>query len=99
MIRNEVVSKISQQTGVSKTDCDKVLDGLADVVTNALVDGEEVIIRRFMTFEVNQRPERSGRNPRTGEIITFPSMKSVKCRISKVIKDAVNGISGLASSC
>lgn len=91
MIRNEIVSDISQRTGLPKGDCDKVIDALADVVTDALVDGDKVIIRKFMSFEVCERAERSGRNPKTGEVTTFPAMKSVKCKISQAIKDAVNG--------
>ena len=87
MIRNEIVSDISQRTGLPKGDCDKV----TDVVTDALVDGDKVIIRKFMSFEVCERAERSGRNPKTGEVTTFPAMKSVKCKISQAIKDAVNG--------
>ena len=48
-------------------------------------------IKGFATFETKERDERQGRNPKTGKVDTYPAFKSVKCRISKNLKDAVNG--------
>lgn len=91
MTKSDIINKIADRTGLSKTTCESVIDIFADEVKNCLVDGDKLIIKGFIGFEVSERPEREGRNPKTGEISTFPSVKSVKCKISKAIKDAVNG--------
>lgn len=90
MGRNEIVTNISQKTGISKVDCEKVIDAFSESVTECLVSGDKVILKGFMSMEVTERPERSGRNPKTGQVTTFPAVKSVKCKVAKAIKDAVN---------
>lgn len=91
MTKSDIINKIVEKTGLSKTDCESVIDIFADEVKNCLVKGDKLIIKGFIGFEVNERPEREGRNPKTGEVDTFPAVKSIKCKISKAIKDAVNG--------
>lgn len=91
MTKSDIINKIADRTSLSKTVCESVIDIFADEVKNCLVDGDKLIIKGFIGFEVSERPEREGRNPKTGEVGTFPAVKSIKCKISKAIKDAVNG--------
>lgn len=90
MGRNELITNISQKTGITKVDCEKMLEAFADSVKEALIDGDKIIIKGFMSMEVAERAERSGRNPKTGKVDIFPAVKTVKCKIAKAIKDAVN---------
>jgi Bacterial DNA-binding protein. len=41
--------------------------------------------------KVIERAERQGRHPQTNEVVTFPPVKSINCRLSESIKDAING--------
>lgn len=91
MTKSDVINNISDRSGLSKTACESVIDIFSDEVKNCLIKGDKLIIKGFIGFEVSERPERDGRNPKTGEVSTFPAVKSVKCKISKAIKDAVNG--------
>jgi DNA-binding protein HU-beta len=43
----------------------------------------------FGTFQVEDRKERKGRNPQTGDEITIPAAKVVKFRPGKLLKDAI----------
>lgn len=90
MGRNELITNISQKTGITKVDCEKMLDAFTDTVKDSLVNGDKIIIKGFMSMEVTERTERSGRNPKTGKVDIFPAVKTVKCKIAKAIKDAVN---------
>ena len=47
-----------------------------------------------MNFELGERAERNARNPSTGEIQKFPAVRTIKCKMSKEIKDAVNNKRG-----
>lgn len=90
MTKSDILYRISIKTGLDKRKCEEVIDLLADEIKECLIDGDKVTLKNFMTFEITQRPERQGRNPQTGDVITYPSVKSVKCRVSKSFKDAVN---------
>lgn len=90
MGRNELITNISQKTGITKVDCEKMLDAFTDTVKDSLVNGDKIIIKGFMSMEVTERAERSSRNPKTGKVDIFPAVKTVKCKIAKAIKDAVN---------
>lgn len=90
MSKNELIINISQKTVLPKASCESVVEALAEQIKDALIRGERVDLKGFMSFEITERPERSGRNPKTGEVVTFPPVKSVKCKMSKKIKDAIN---------
>ena len=51
--------------------------------------GEKVVVTGFGTFEVRNRVQRLGKNPRTGEVITVPGQKSPAFRAGKLLKQAV----------
>ena len=44
----------------------------------------------FGTFEVAERPERTGRNPQTKKAITIPASKAPKFKAGKALKDIIN---------
>ena len=61
---------------LEKTDVDKVITSFIEVVTDALVKGEKVSLKGFGNFEIRERGERTGRNPRTGETMTIAASKA-----------------------
>lgn len=61
-----------------------------DVIKDAMIAGEKIQLVGFGTFETVERPERTGRNPMTGESITIKSSKAIKFKAGKALKDAVN---------
>lgn len=91
MTKSEILNNMADKTAMSVQSCEKVLDAFIEEVKECLSNDDKLMIKGFMSFEVTKRPERDGRNPQTGEIIKFKPVKSVKCRISKSIKDAING--------
>ena len=90
MNKNELVAKIAEKVGMTKSDIEKVIDAMLDTVTHTLKAGDEVRFVGFGTFEVTQRKGGTGRNPRTGEAIEIASTKTPKFRAGKQLKDAVN---------
>lgn len=90
MTKNELVEAIASNTELTKTDVDKVINALTDVVTETLAKGDKVAIKGFGNFEVRTRSERTGRNPRTGETMTIAASKSPAFKPSSALKKAVN---------
>lgn len=90
MNKNELVGVVADNTGLSRSDAAKAVDGVFDAISSALKGGDEVRLVGFGTFTVSQRAASEGRNPRTGEAIQIPASKQPKFKAGKGLKDAVN---------
>ena len=64
-------------------------DAAIDVITAALADGDKVQLVGFGSFEVKSRAARTGRNPRTKEVVEIPASKVPVFKAGKALKDAV----------
>ena len=90
MNRQELISVMSERAEISKKDADAALKAFTDVVAEELKKSGKVQIVGFGTFEVTERAERMGRNPKTGEEILIPASKSPKFKAGKTLKTAIN---------
>ena len=90
MNRTELISAMSEKSELTKVDTEKALKAFIDTVTEELKNNGKVQLVGFGTFEVTERAERQGRNPKTGEAITIPASKSPKFKAGKALKDIVN---------
>ena len=90
MNKNELVEAIALSKEITKTDVDKVVTSLTEVITDELEKGDSVSLKGFGTFEVRSRSERTGRNPRTGETLVIPASKVPAFKVSSALKKAVN---------
>jgi len=88
--KNDLVSAVSDATGLSKTDAANAVDGVFDSITSSLQSGSEVRLVGFGTFSVSHRKATTGRNPRTGEPIQIKASMQPKFKAGKALKDAVN---------
>ena len=91
MTKAEMIAKVAEKMGTTKTNAGEAVNAVIDVIADAVVDGDKVQLAGFGTFEVRGRAARVGYNPATGESIDIPASKSVGFKVSKTLKDAVNG--------
>ena len=90
MNKTELIEAIASRTDMTKTDVDKVISSLVDVITDALAGGDKVSLKGFGIFEVRARDARIGRNPRTGETMEIAASKVPAFKASSALKKAVN---------
>ena len=90
MNKNDLVQKLSDQSGLSKADAQKAVDGVFELITESLKAGDEVRLTGFGVFTVSTRAGGTGRNPQTGEAITIKASKAARFRAGKPLKDALN---------
>ena len=90
MNKNDLVAAVASNSGLSKADATKVVDGVFNSVTAALSRGENVMLVGFGTFSVVDRKASVGRNPRTGERIQIPAARRPKFKAGKNLKQSVN---------
>ena len=89
MNKTELISVVAEKSGLSKKDSEKAVSAALEAVTAALVSGDKVQLVGFGTFDVKERGERIGRNPKTKEEIRIPATRVVGFKVGKALKDAV----------
>ncbi len=89
MKKQDFIKTVASKSGLSQDAVAKALTSIIDVVTKSLKKGEEVNITGFGAFKVSQRAARNGVNPKTGEKIKIPAMKTPVFRAGKTLKEAV----------
>ena len=90
MNKDDLIAKVVNSVGVSKTDAAKSVDAVFSNITSSLKGGNDVRLVGFGTFVVANRAATTGRNPRTGESIQIPAKKVPKFRAGKALKETVN---------
>lgn len=91
MKKQELVAAIAQEAEISKKDADRALAAAINAISKALADGDKIQLVGFGTFEVRERAARTGKNPRTGEVIEIAASKVPAFKAGKALKDVVNG--------
>ena len=90
MNKNDLVSKVSDHTGLSKSDSAKAVDSVIETITSELKSGGDVRLVGFGTFLVTKRKATTGRNPQTGAEIKIPAANVPKFRAGKSLKESLN---------
>ena len=90
MDRGEVARRVAGRTSLGQLASLLAVDVVFEVVGEALVQGEEVTIAGFGRFSTKRRLARSGRNPRTGDVLEIPAATVPIFKVSQKLRKAVN---------
>lgn len=83
MNKAQLIAKIADDAGITKTQANATLDAFIDAVTKTLKKGDKVTLVGFGTFSVSKRAARNGRNPQTGAVIKIKAKKVAKFKAGK----------------
>ena len=83
MNKAELVAKLSDDAGITKTQANEALDSFIEAVTKTLKGGGKVTLVGFGTFSVSKRGARNGRNPQTGAVIKIKAKKVARFKAGK----------------
>jgi DNA-binding protein HU-beta len=84
MNKSELIAAIADESGLSKVDAKKALDGFLSSVSKELAKGGKVTLVGHGTYQVVQKSARTGINPRTKAPIKIPAKKVVKFKPASV---------------
>ena len=90
MNKNELIARVADRAGISKSSAQDAVDAAFNEIEAALSGGDDVRIVGFGNFSVTHRSASTGRNPRTGEPIQIPASKIPKFKAGKALKESVN---------
>ena len=83
MNKAELIAKIADDAGITKTQANATVDSFVEAVTKTLKSGNKVNLVGFGTFSVSKRAARNGRNPQTGAVIKIKAKKVAKFKAGK----------------
>ena len=90
MTKAELIEKMAQDAGITKTAAGDALQSMMDGITTSLKkkDGKVTLVG-FGTFKKVRRKARTARNPQTGEAIKIKAHNVVTFKPGQKLKDAV----------
>lgn len=83
MNKAELITKIAEDAGITKTQANEALNSFTEAVAKTLKGGGKVTLVGFGTFSVSKRKARNGRNPQTKEVIKIKAKKVARFKAGK----------------
>jgi len=90
LTKKDISNKIFHNLGFSKSLSSRIIDDFFESMISQLIKTNKVKLSSFGTFEVINKKERIGRNPKTKEEAKITSRKVVKFRPSSIFRKKIN---------
>jgi DNA-binding protein HU-beta len=90
MNKQDLIVKIAQDTGMTKSSATAAVESFFEGITKSLKKGQPITFVGFGTFKTAQRKARMARNPQTGAAIKIPKRRVVRFSAGKALKGAIN---------
>ncbi|MCR9067483.1 MAG: integration host factor subunit alpha [Rhodobacteraceae bacterium] len=89
LTRMDLSEAVFREVGLSRNESAQLVERVLDLMSDALVRGEQVKISSFGTFSVRSKTARMGRNPKTGQEVPISPRRVLTFRPSHLMKDRV----------
>ena len=89
--RKDLSEAVYQKTGLSRTECPKLVEQVLDEIISCILAGETVKLSSFGSFIVRYKGQRIGRNPKTGVAAPIPPRRVLVFKPSATLKQLLNG--------
>ena len=90
MNKGEFVEVLADRLDLPRAQADRALSAVLDIIAEQLAKGEKVAFTGFGSFEVSERPARTGRNPQTGAAIQIAAARVPKFSAGASLKNAIS---------
>jgi len=91
LTKADMVERLYDELGLNKREAKDIVEMFFDEVRTALAQGEEVKLSGFGNFQLRDKSERPGRNPKTGLVIPVSARRVVTFRAGQKLKSLVEG--------
>ena len=90
LTKAELAEMLFEQVGLNKREAKDMVETFFDEISAALVRGESVKLSGFGNFLLRDKPQRPGRNPKTGEEIPISARRVVTFHASQKLKAQID---------
>jgi integration host factor subunit alpha len=92
LTKAELAEMLFDQVGLNKREAKDMVETFFDEIRASLERGESVKLSGFGNFQLRDKPQRPGRNPKTGEAIPISARRVVTFHASNKLKAAIEGL-------
>ncbi len=96
LIKAEMAKHLFEELGLNQREAKDLIESFFKEIRNSLERGEEVKLSGFGNFELREKKERPGRNPKTGEEIPISPRRVVTFHAGQKLKERVEAYVGSA---
>jgi integration host factor subunit alpha len=89
LTRADLAEAVYRKVGLSRTESAQLVESVLEEICDAIVRGETVKLSSFATFQVRDKNERIGRNPKTGEEVPILPRRVMTFKASNVLKNRI----------
>jgi integration host factor subunit beta len=91
MLKSSLIHRISSRNPhLYQRDVERVLKAILNQIIEALARGDRVELRGFGVFSTKLRKARTGRNPRTGVVVSIPQKARPSFKAAKEMQARLN---------
>ena len=98
LTKAELAEMLFERVGLNKREAKDMVETFFEEIRDALHRGDSVKLSGFGNFQLRDKPQRPGRNPRTGEEIPIAARRVVTFHASQKLKAMVEKAGGDASA-
>ena len=91
LTKAELAEMLFERVGLNKREAKDMVDTFFEEIRFALQRGDSVKLSGFGNFQLRDKPQRPGRNPKTGEAIPITARRVVTFHASQKLKAVVEG--------
>ncbi len=96
--KKDLIDRIAEQTHQKRSTVKRTIQSFLDNVISELRQGNRLEFRDFGVFEIKQRAARMAQNPKTLERVPVPAKRTVKFKVGRLMKDALENDGELQST-
>ncbi|MBI5578291.1 MAG: integration host factor subunit alpha [Deltaproteobacteria bacterium] len=91
LTKDDLIKTLAKENGYPLNQTVELVETLLEIFKSTLQSGEDVLISGFGKFCVNDKQERRGRNPATGDSMMLRPRRVATFRCSRQLRDKING--------
>ncbi|ABD80845.1 integration host factor subunit alpha [Saccharophagus degradans] len=97
LTKADLAEKLYEELGFNKREAKELVEHFFEEIRNSLEDNEQVKLSGFGNFDLRDKKQRPGRNPKTGEEIPITARRVVTFRPGQKLKARVEAYAGTKS--
>ena len=90
MTKEKIIDTVRQELGLPQKKSTEMVEQLIETIKSTLASGEDVLVSGFGKFCVNDKKERKGRNPATGDSMMLRPRRVVTFKCSGNLRRKMN---------
>ncbi len=94
LTKADLANRLFEEVGLNKREAKEFVDAYFEIIRAALENGENVKLSGFGNFQLRDKNERPGRNPKTGEEIPISARRVVTFRPGQKLRSRVEAYAG-----